>query len=242
MGFKRPIMIAGGTVGAIAAVLSYQPAQSSTGLLTSSAPLGSATASNQQGATPPTPTPTTSASSTTATQTPSAAPSTSGSSPSATKSATKKNKGTKSSQSSTNSATAANVTSGNSQPSPAPSSSQSQASSQSPSPSQTPTPPPAPAPTKTASASQTITGPVISTRWGPVQVEIVVDNGQIVSATGLQYPHGDRRSSYISQQAIPMLVDLTLQAQSASGMQGVGGATYTSNGWKSSLAAALRNI
>ncbi|CAB4874409.1 unannotated protein [freshwater metagenome] len=75
-----------------------------------------------------------------------------------------------------------------------------------------------------------------------MQVEIVVENGQIVDATGLQYPSGDRRSSYISQQAIPMLIDLTLQAQSADGIPRIGGATYTSNGWKSSLAAALRNI
>jgi hypothetical protein len=235
MGFKRPIMIAGGTVGAIAAVLSYQPAQSSTGLLTSSTPLGSATASNQQVAA----TPTTSASAST-TQTPSAAPSTStsGSSASATKSGVKKNKGTKSSQSATNSGNAANATASNTQPAPAPSSSQSQAPAQT----TTPPPAPAPAPTKTVGASQTITGPVISTRWGPVQVEIVVENGQIVDATGLQYPSGDRRSSYISQQAIPMLIDLTLQAQSADGIPRIGGATYTSNGWKSSLAAALRNI
>ena len=237
MGFKRPIMIAGGTVGAIAAVLSYQPAQSSTGLLTSSAPLGSSTTSNPQTAATP------SASATTTTQTPSAAPSASSSSASATKNATKKNK---SKQSSTNSGNAANATATNSQPTPSasPSSSQSQAPSQSPSPSQTPTPPPAPssAPSKTGSKFQTITGPVISTRWGPVQVEIVVENGQIVDATGLQYPSGDRRSSYISQQAIPMLIDLTLQAQSADGIPRIGGATYTSNGWKSSLAAALRNI
>lgn len=229
-------MIAGGTVGAIAAVLSYQPAQSSTGLLTSSAPLGSSTTSNPQTAA----TPTATASATTTTQTPSAAPSPTAS---ATKNATKKNK---SKQSSTNSGNAANATATNSQPTPSasPSPSQSQAPSQSPSPSQTPTPPPAPspAPSKTGSKSQTITGPVISTRWGPVQVEIVVENGQIVDATGLQYPSGDRRSSYISQQAIPMLIDLTLQAQSADGIPRIGGATYTTNGWKSSLAAALRNI
>jgi len=240
MGFKRPIMIAGGTVGAIAAVLSYQPAQSSTGLLTSSAPLGSSTTSNPQTAATPSASATTSASPTTATQTPSAAPSPTAS---ATKNATKKNK---SKQSSTNTGNAANATATNSQPTPSasPSPSQSQAPSQSPSPSQTPTPPPAPssAPSKTGSKSQTITGPVISTRWGPLQVEIVVENGQIVDATGLQYPSGDRRSSYISQQAIPMLIDLTLQAQSADGIPRIGGATYTSNGWKSSLAAALRNI
>ena len=193
MGFKRPIMIAGGTVSAVAAVLSYHPAQSSTGLLTQSAPLGSATSSNQQTA----PTPDTSA-------TPSAsAPTTSASAPTAAK---KKS---------------------------APASSQSQA------PAQTPTPP---APTNTVSGSQTITGPVISTRWGPVQVQIVVENGQIVGATGLQYPSDDRRSLYISEQAVPMLVDLTLQAQSADGIPRIGGATYTSNGWKSSLAAALKKI
>jgi hypothetical protein len=238
MGFKRPIMIAGGTIGAVAAVLGYHPAQSSTGLLTQDAPLGSSSTSNQQGAA--TSTSTTSASASTTTQTPSAAPS---SSASATKSGSKKNK---TQQSSTNSGTATNATATNSQPTPSasPSSSQSQAPSQSPSPSQTPTPPPAPspAPSKTGSKSQTITGPVISTRWGPVQVEIVVENGQIVDATGLQYPSGDRRSSYISQQAIPMLIDLTLQAQSADGIPRIGGATYTTNGWKSSLAAALRNI
>ena len=202
MGFKRPIMIAGGTVSAVAAVLSYHPAQSSTGLLTQSAPLGSATTSNQQ--TVQTPTPTTSA-------TPSK--SSSASAPTATK------------------------------PQSTP------ASSQSPAPTQNPTPPAAtppaatpPVPTNTVSGSQTITGPVISTRWGPVQVQIVVENGQIVGATGLQYPSDDRRSLYISEQAVPMLVDLTLQAQSADGIPRIGGATYTSNGWKSSLAAALKKI
>ena len=229
MGFKRPIMIAGGTIGAVAAVLGYHPAQSSTGVLTQDAPLGSSSTSNQQsGATS---TSTTSASATTTTQTPSAAPS---SSASATKSGSKKNK---TQQSSTTSGTATNATAGSTQPTPAPSSSQTQSPEQT-----TTSPSPTPSPTKTTSASQTITGPVISTRWGPVQVEIVVENGQIVSASGLQYPHGDRRSSYISQQAIPMLVDLTLQAQSADGIPRIGGATYTSNGWKSSLAAALNNI
>jgi uncharacterized protein with FMN-binding domain len=187
MGFKRPIMIAGGTVSAVAAVLSYHPAQSSTGLLTQSAPLGSAASSNQQTA----PTPDTSA---------------------------------------TPSTSAATATKPQSAP----------ASSQSPAPTQTPTP--TSTPTKTVSASQTITGPVISTRWGPVQVQIVVENGQIVGATGLQYPSDDRRSLYISEQAVPMLVDLTLQAQSADGIPRIGGATYTSNGWKSSLAAALKKI
>ena len=193
-------MIAGGTVSAVAAVLSYHPAQSSTGLLTQSAPLGSATSSDQQTA----PTPATSASATPST---SATPS---------KSATTATK-----------------------PQSTP------ASSQSPAPTQTPTPSsptPTSTPTKTVSASQTITGPVISTRWGPVQVQIVVENGQIVGATGLQYPSGDRRSLYISEQAVPMLVDLTLQAQSADGIPRIGGATYTSNGWKSSLAAALKKI
>ena len=198
MGFKRPIMIAGGTVSAVAAVLSYHPAQSSTGLLTQGAPLGSAASTNQQTASTP------AASATPSTSAP-PSKSASASAPTATK------------------------------PQSTP------ASSQSPAPTQTPTPS-SPTPTKTVSASQTITGPVISTRWGPVQVQIVVENGQIVGATGLQYPSDDRRSLYISEQAVPMLVDLTLQAQSADGIPRIGGATYTSNGWKSSLAAALKKI
>jgi uncharacterized protein with FMN-binding domain len=70
-----------------------------------------------------------------------------------------------------------------------------------------------------------------------VQVQITVSNGKITDAQALQAPSGGRSGS-ISSQAIPMLRQQTLSAQSAA-IQGVGGASYTSYGWYTSLQSAL---
>ena len=103
---------------------------------------------------------------------------------------------------------------------------------------------PASKPTESATApapgvSGTFDGNTASTRWGPVQVRIVFKDGKIVAASALQSPDGDSRSRSISQQAIPYLVQETLAAQSAQ-ISGVGGASYTSNGWYTSLQSALK--
>ena len=101
---------------------------------------------------------------------------------------------------------------------------------------------PAPAkttPAQSAGVTGTFDGNTASTRWGPVQVRIVVKDGKIVGASALQSPNGDRRSADISRQAIPYLVQETLAAQSDQ-ISGVGGATYTSNGWYTSLQSALK--
>ena len=101
---------------------------------------------------------------------------------------------------------------------------------------------PAPAQTTPATSSGvtgTFDGNTSQTRWGPVQVRIVVKDGKIVAASALQSPNGDRRSADISRQAIPYLVQETLAAQSDQ-ISGVGGASYTSNGWYSSLQSALK--
>ena len=100
------------------------------------------------------------------------------------------------------------------------------------------------APSQTAPAASTgITGTfdgnTAPTRWGPVQVRIVVKDGKIVAASALKSPDGDSRSRSISQQAIPYLVQETLAAQSDQ-ISGVGGASYTSNGWFTSLQSALK--
>ena len=101
----------------------------------------------------------------------------------------------------------------------------------------------APAPTKAAAAPAGITstfdGDTSQTRWGPVQVRIVVKDGKIVDASALQSPNGDRRSTDISRQSIPFLVQETLAAQSDQ-ISGVGGASYTSVGWFNSLQSALK--
>ena len=86
--------------------------------------------------------------------------------------------------------------------------------------------------------SQTLTGPVVSTRWGPVQVEITVDGGRLTDVAALQLPDGDRRSASISTRVEPTLRSQALSAQSAS-IDGVSGATYTSIAYARSLQAAL---
>jgi uncharacterized protein with FMN-binding domain len=102
----------------------------------------------------------------------------------------------------------------------------------------TPTPAATQSAQTTGGVSGTYVGATSQTRWGPVQVQITVSNGKITAAKALQYPNGDFRSSEISKQAIPYLVQETLQAQS-SNIQGVGGASYTSYGWYQSLQSAL---
>ncbi len=66
-------------------------------------------------------------------------------------------------------------------------------------------PTPTATPTKVAGVSGTFKGDTSQTRWGPVQVEIVVTNGKITDVKTLQYPNGDRRSQNISSQVIPWL-------------------------------------
>lgn len=86
--------------------------------------------------------------------------------------------------------------------------------------------------------SQTVTGSVAQTEWGPVQVQIAVSGGQIADVQVLQYPNENPKDQQINAYALPILVDETLQAQSAD-IDMVSGATVTSNGYISSLQAAL---
>ena len=201
MGAKRVVLIAGGTIGGLGAVLSITPPQFGSaagggqllghnlgGATTTAAP--AAPAQSQA----PAPAATTAAPATHSTP-----------APTATKKATKKKKGT-------TSATPA-------APAPAPAATTA-------------------APVTPAKVSGTFTGSTQQTRFGPVQVQITVSNGKITAAKALQYPNNDFRSQSISQQAIPYLVQETLAANSAN-IQGVGGASYTSQGWYDSLVSAL---
>ena len=88
-----------------------------------------------------------------------------------------------------------------------------------------------------SAASATVDGPVVSTRFGPVQVEVVVTAGKVADVVALQLPTG-RRSGQISNYAEPILREEALQAQSAA-IDTVSGATYTSDAYAKSLQAAL---
>jgi uncharacterized protein with FMN-binding domain len=88
-----------------------------------------------------------------------------------------------------------------------------------------------------SSASTKVDGPVVSTRFGDVQVEVVVASGKVTDVVALELPTG-RRSGQISQYAAPVLRQEALQAQSAK-IDLVSGATYTSDAYAQSLQAAL---
>jgi uncharacterized protein with FMN-binding domain len=88
-----------------------------------------------------------------------------------------------------------------------------------------------------SAASATVDGPVIDTRYGAVQVEIVVSGGQLKDVVALQLPTG-RHSGQISTAVAPILRQEALQARSAA-IDTVSGATYTSDAYAQSLQAAL---
>lgn len=84
----------------------------------------------------------------------------------------------------------------------------------------------------------TVTGPSTDTRWGPVQVQITVDNGTITDVAVVDYPSENGKDQQINARALPVLVQETLDAQSAE-IDMVSGATVTSEGYLESLQGAL---
>lgn len=87
-------------------------------------------------------------------------------------------------------------------------------------------------------ATVTVRGPVVATRYGPVQVEAVLTSGRLTAVTAVQTPDGDDDSRQINRYAVPRLTAEALAAQSAA-IDTVSGATWTSNGYRQSLQAAL---
>jgi uncharacterized protein with FMN-binding domain len=89
-----------------------------------------------------------------------------------------------------------------------------------------------------SATTKTYTGAVAQTRWGPVQVQILVKGGKLTKVTVLQQPNGNPRDQEINDYALPILVQDTLNAQSAN-IDMVSGATVTSTGYLTSLQSAL---
>jgi len=104
-------------------------------------------------------------------------------------------------------------------------------------PTATSTQPPTTTITVPRSTSATVSGPAVETEWGFFQVEIVVEDGVLVSVAAVQEP-GDRRSRRINAQALPIYEELAVEAQSAD-IDVISGATVTWLGYTSSLQAAL---
>ncbi|QIM17955.1 FMN-binding protein [Leucobacter coleopterorum] len=97
------------------------------------------------------------------------------------------------------------------------------------------------APTQTQAVTGvdgTFVGAVSQTPYGNVQVQITVAKGTITDVSALHLTDSNGRSVSISNRAEPVLRQEALNAQSAS-IQSVSGATYTSEGYISSLQAAI---
>jgi uncharacterized protein with FMN-binding domain len=89
-----------------------------------------------------------------------------------------------------------------------------------------------------SSSSGTVTGDVAQTRWGPVQVQLTIKSGKITGVDVVEYPNNNGRDQQINSYALPILVQETISAQSAS-IDMVSGATVTSDGYLTSLQSAL---
>ena len=89
-----------------------------------------------------------------------------------------------------------------------------------------------------ASKTARFAGPVEQQgHWGPIQVTITVKNKKITNVTAVNSPHTPR-SSVIESNALPVLKQEVLQAQSAN-IDIVSGATYTSESYVRSLQGAI---
>jgi uncharacterized protein with FMN-binding domain len=98
-----------------------------------------------------------------------------------------------------------------------------------------------PAPTAAGRRARSATGPVENFGYGSIAVRITVVGSRITAVTVPVLDPLEPQSQQISEQAIPILRSEVLSAQSAQ-IDGVSGATYTSEGYVNSLQAALDTL
>jgi len=102
-----------------------------------------------------------------------------------------------------------------------------------------PTNPPIPVPTaKGKYKDGSYTGDVVDAFYGNIQVKAVISNGLIADVIFLQYPNDRNTSVEINTQAMPILKQEAIAAQSAN-VDGVSGASSTSPAFIQSLQSAL---
>ncbi len=84
----------------------------------------------------------------------------------------------------------------------------------------------------------TYTGSAVDAYYGIVQVSAVVKGGKLAKISLLQYPNDREQSQEISNRSFPILESEAIQSQSAQ-VDGVSGATQTSDAFTQSLGTAL---
>lgn len=95
--------------------------------------------------------------------------------------------------------------------------------------------------TQTTSGTRTALGADVQYRYGELELEVTVTGGRITSVTPVVDNADDARSAQINSYAEPQLDSQTIAAQS-SNINGVSGATYTSQAYVQSLQAALDKL
>ena len=85
----------------------------------------------------------------------------------------------------------------------------------------------------------TWTSDAIQTNWGPIQVEMVVENGRITDVASIQYPQSRSRSLQISRYALPIYAEQVVSMQNAR-VNSVSGATQTARGFQQAVQAAIQ--
>ncbi|HEV2368519.1 MAG TPA: FMN-binding protein [Acidimicrobiales bacterium] len=96
-------------------------------------------------------------------------------------------------------------------------------------------------PTTTTQGSRKANGSDVPYRYGELELQVTVSGGKITDIRPVMDNATDPRSAQINDEAIPYLRQQALQAQSAN-IDGVSGATYTSEAYVQSLQAALDKL
>jgi uncharacterized protein with FMN-binding domain len=102
-----------------------------------------------------------------------------------------------------------------------------------------PTPLPTPPPKRNGQyIDGTYTGSPADAYYGTIQVQAIIQNGALTDVQFLQYPNDRNTSIRINSQAMPILKQEAISAQSAN-VDIVSGATDSSQAFQQSLASAL---
>jgi len=100
---------------------------------------------------------------------------------------------------------------------------------------------PATVPSPPATATKSISGAVVQTPYGPIQVSVTFTDHTITAVKELRAPNDHRRSVEINNYAEPILAHEVMASQS-SNIDTVSGATYTSEGYALSVQSAIDKL
>ena len=102
-----------------------------------------------------------------------------------------------------------------------------------------PTTQPAPA-EQTCDTAKAVSGPAVDTKWGPVQISATIANGEVCDVHAVVWPDSESKSAAINATAIPKL-DARASADGVE-FDNVSGATFTSDGYRTSLQRLLDSL